>query len=83
MHRINSPTQIGGMLISRRKALGISQATLAAKLAISQQRLSELEKQPSSLTVERLMAWLNLLSLDLAVGESTAVKEKSLAKVEW
>lgn len=81
MLRINSPNQIGGILISRRKTLGISQATLAAKLAISQQRLSELEKQPGSLTVERLMAWLNLLSLDLAVGESNAVKEKK--PVEW
>ncbi len=82
MHRINSPIQIGEILISRRKALGVSQATLAAKLAISQQRLSELEAEPGSLTVERLMAWLNLLNLDLAIGERAA-KAKSSAKVEW
>ena len=83
MQRINSPTQIGGILISRRKALGVSQATLAAKLAISQQRLSELETQPGSLTVERLMAWFNLLSLDLVVDERATKDKKSSAKVEW
>jgi HTH-type transcriptional regulator / antitoxin HipB len=82
MQRINSPSQIGEILISRRKSLGISQTALAAKLAISQQRLSELEKQPGSLTVERLMAWFNLLSLDFVVSESHAVRENS-AKVEW
>jgi transcriptional regulator with XRE-family HTH domain len=43
MQRINSSIQIGGILISRRKAPRISQAALAAKLAINQQRLSELE----------------------------------------
>jgi|GEM_PF-675528 len=83
MHRINGPGQIGGILISRRKALGISQATLAAKLAISQQRLSELEKQPGSLTVERLMAWLNLLNLDISIDESNAVRDKYSTRVEW
>ena len=82
MHRINSPVQIGRMLISRRKALGISQSALAAKLAVSQQRLSELETQPGSLTVERLTVWLNLLKLDLAIGEHDA-QAKSSSKVEW
>ena len=82
MHGINSSVQIGRILVSRRKALGISQAALAAKLAISQQRLSELEAQPGALTVERLTVWLGLLNLDLAIGASTD-KPKVLSKVEW
>ncbi|MBC7983192.1 MAG: helix-turn-helix domain-containing protein [Candidatus Obscuribacterales bacterium] len=82
MHPINSPTQIGKILVSRRKALGISQATLAAKLAMSQQRLSELETQSGSLTVERLTAWLTLLNLDLGIGERSS-KAKAYSKVEW
>ena len=82
MHQINSPVQIGTILVSRRKELGVSQAKLAAKLAISQQRLSELETQPGSLTVDRLAAWLNLLNLDLAIGERVT-KGKSSSKAEW
>jgi len=82
MHQINSSIQIGKILVSRRKELGVSQAKLAAKLAISQQRLSELETQPGSLTVDRLAAWLNLLNLDLAIGERAA-KSKAPSRVEW
>jgi HTH-type transcriptional regulator/antitoxin HipB len=82
MHRINTSTQIGRILVSRRKTLGISQATLAAKLAMSQQRLSELETRSGSLTVERLTAWLNLLNLDLEIGERSS-KAKTSSRVEW
>jgi HTH-type transcriptional regulator/antitoxin HipB len=81
MQHINSSIQIGKILASRRKALGISQATLAAKLRISQGRVSELETRPGALTVDRLLVVLNLLGLELTVDEQAPKIKKT--KVEW
>jgi HTH-type transcriptional regulator/antitoxin HipB len=88
MQRIQQSGQIGRILVDRRKKLGISQAVLAAKMAMSQQRLSELEKEPGGLTVERLTVWLRLLNLDLTIAEAAsadkiAANKKSVSKAEW
>jgi HTH-type transcriptional regulator/antitoxin HipB len=88
MQHINSSIQIGKILASRRKVLGISQAVLATKLRISQGRVSELETQPGALTVDRLLVVLNLLGLELAVNElAPKAKQMKLSKLlkplEW
>jgi HTH-type transcriptional regulator / antitoxin HipB len=80
MHFVNSPLQIGANLRARRGALKVSQATMAARLGISQQRLSDLETEPGSLTVERLLVWLNLLNLELFIADRSA---KRTSKSEW
>jgi HTH-type transcriptional regulator/antitoxin HipB len=47
--------QLGQILATRRRATKLSQRALAAKLAISQNRLSEIEANPGTLTVDRLL----------------------------
>jgi HTH-type transcriptional regulator/antitoxin HipB len=79
MHPINHATQIGATLAARRKSLGLSQAEVAARLGLSQNRLSELEARPETLTVEQLLALANALGLELALGERRGGKHK----VEW
>lgn len=81
MQYINSSGQLGSVLAARRKTAGISQSRLAAKLGISQNRLSELEALPGKLTVERLLVMLNLLGLELAVRERTVASKPS--RIEW
>lgn len=81
MTHIVSSLQVGKILASRRKALGISQATIAAKLGITQGRVSELETQPGALTVERLLVLLSILGLDLDISERKHQVKDS--KVEW
>lgn len=81
MNYINSPTQIGRILASRRKAMNLSQQAVAVRLGISQNRLSELEDHPEKLSVQRLLVLLNLLGLELAIRER-AGSGKS-ARVEW
>ena len=56
MPRLYSPEQAAELLVGRRKALGLSQAEVAARLGISQNRLSELETRPERLTFDRLLA---------------------------
>jgi HTH-type transcriptional regulator / antitoxin HipB len=73
--------QLGQILSARRRAGKLSQRALAAKLAISQNRLSELEANPANLTFERLLDLSNLLGLELVIQERPAVQRAS--KAEW
>jgi HTH-type transcriptional regulator/antitoxin HipB len=79
MQPITTPQQIGAVLVGRRKALALSQTEVAGKLSLSQNRLSELENHPGTLTLEQLLALANALGLELAIGERKGGK----SKVEW
>jgi HTH-type transcriptional regulator/antitoxin HipB len=79
MHPINTPKQIGTTLSSRRKHLKLSQTEVASRLGLSQNRLSELESRPETLTVEQLLALLNVLGLQIGIRE----REVGKSTVEW
>ncbi|AVR87916.1 helix-turn-helix domain-containing protein [Thauera aromatica] len=79
MLRVNSPQQAGRILTARRKALRLSQATVAAGLGISQNRLSELEAHPERFTLDRLLALASQLGLELVLQEKTQPVNES----EW
>jgi HTH-type transcriptional regulator/antitoxin HipB len=70
--------QVGQIIRSRRKALKLSQAALSAKLAISQNRLSQIESDPATLSLRRLMDLFNVLGLDLVVEDRATDN-----KVDW
>lgn len=74
-------TQLGQILAMRRRASKLSQRALAAKLAISQNRLSEIEANPGTLTVDRLLELANLLSLELVIEDRPPMQGPS--KTEW
>ena len=78
---LNHSAQLGQILASRRKALKLSQQALAAKLAISQNRLSEIEANPGTLTIERMLDLCNILGLELAIQNKSAAQRPS--KTEW
>jgi HTH-type transcriptional regulator/antitoxin HipB len=78
---LNHGTQLGQILASRRKALKLSQQALATKLTISQNRLSEIETNPGTLTVERLLDLCNLLGLELVMQNKSTAQRPS--KTEW
>jgi HTH-type transcriptional regulator/antitoxin HipB len=77
---ITTPTQIGAILAARRKQLGLSQADVAARVGLSQNRLSVLEKNSAALTAKQLLALLNVLGMDIAVSERAAGTKP---KAEW
>lgn len=79
MRTITTTQQIGTILAARRKHLKMSQMRLAEKIGLSQNRLSVLEKNPSALTARQLLALLNALDLDMALGERTRQK----TNIEW
>ena len=46
----------------------MTQSTLAARLGLSQSRVSHLELNPADLSLGQLMAWCSTLGLELAIG---------------
>ena len=77
---ITTPGQVGEILRGRRKTRRVSQHELAAKLGISQGRLSVLEGDAAGLTLDRLILLANLLGLELVLQDK-ARDPKS--KAEW
>lgn len=80
MYILSTSDQLGYQLVARRRALGLTQQEVASRLGISQNRLSELESQPSQLTVERLLALTGILGLELAVQQRS---QAPLSTSEW
>lgn len=62
-----TPSQLGAVLLGARKSLRLTQAELAARLGMSQRRLSELERAPETLSVNQLMALCMQLGLQLTI----------------
>ncbi len=64
---LRTPEQLPGLLQSFRKASGLTQADLAAKLAITQQTLSALERNAATVSAARLMKLLAILGVELVL----------------
>jgi HTH-type transcriptional regulator / antitoxin HipB len=72
--------QIGATLAGRRKELDLSQTEVAKRLGLSQNRLSELESRPETMTTEQLLALANLLGLEVTLAVRSAPPS---SKAEW
>jgi len=73
--------QLGQILSDRRRTAKLSQSALAAKLGISQNRLSEIETDSGKLTVERLLEIVNLLGLEVVVQDKASTPPPD--QIEW
>ena len=68
--RLTSEGQAIELIRQRRKAKGLSQQQLASKLGVTQARLSEIESGRAHLSVERLIALVGLLGLELVLRDT-------------
>lgn len=62
-----TPSQLGPLLKSGRRAANLSQAELASRMGISQSRISHMELHPETVNLEQLLALFGLLGLELIV----------------
>ena len=69
---IQSPQQLSVLIKTTRKARGLTQAEVALRLGVSQNRFSELEKDASGLTVDRLLQLGRALDLEFLVQKAGA-----------
>ena len=63
---------LGRILQSARKSKGLSQTQLAARVGVSQARLSALEREPGTLSVDQLLALCGGLGLQLSIAAKDA-----------
>lgn len=77
---VTTPGQLGELLRRRRKARAMPQREMAAKLGISQGRLSSIETDPASLTLARLIAAANVLGLELVLQDKS---DSPAPSTEW
>lgn len=61
------PAQLSLHLRSLRKARGLSQVQLAARMGVAQSRISAVEKDATNLTTEQLFRWLTALNAGLVL----------------
>jgi HTH-type transcriptional regulator / antitoxin HipB len=74
---LQSPQQLSALIKAARKAHGFTQAKVASRLGVSQNRFSELERDASGLSVERLLELAKALGLELFVQKSGARSDPS------
>jgi len=73
--------QLGQLLVSTRKRRKLTQAAVAARVGLSQNRISYLENHADEISVRQLMSWCAALELELHLGERDASSPTSAA--EW
>lgn len=61
------PAQLSLHLRSLRKARGLTQAQLAARMGVAQSRISAIEKDATTLTNEQLFRWLAALGASMVL----------------
>lgn len=66
-HTIQVPSQLSSHLRALRKAKGLSQAELGARLGLSQARVARIEGEPLSISVEQLLRVLAALGVGVTL----------------
>jgi len=82
-HPLLTPMQLGRVLQTARKARKLSQAEVGARLDLSQKRVSAMELDPSTITVDQLLKFCFVLGLELTLGLKGAAQQDPGVKVEW
>lgn len=82
---IQSPQQLALLLRTTRKARGLTQADVAARLGLSQNRYSELELEAGTLTVDRLLELCRVLGLEIFAQKAggTPASAAALGDAQW
>lgn len=76
---LSIPSQLGVLLKAARKEAGLSQTQLAERLGISQSRMSHMELNPGSVSLEQLLALFGILGLEMLVGTKHAPAPRHIA----
>ncbi|WP_416052607.1 helix-turn-helix domain-containing protein [Cupriavidus basilensis] len=79
---LTTPSQLGQVLQSARRAAKLSQTDLAARLDVSQSRISHMELNPGSISADQLLALISVLGLELVVQDRHAAGAEA-SPVEW
>lgn len=74
-------SQLGQLLVSTRKRHKLTQAAVATRVGLSQNRISYLENHADEISIKQLLSWCSALELELQLGERDTAAASSPA--EW
>ena len=81
---ITTPYQMGQVLAAGRRRAGLTQAEAAARLGVSQSRISTLETDAAALTLNQLLTLFGAFELQLQVQDKASSAPTSPASApEW
>jgi HTH-type transcriptional regulator/antitoxin HipB len=66
---VRTAEQLPGLLQGFRKASGLTQVEVAARLGVTQQTLSAMERNAATVSAARLMKLLNILGVELVLRQ--------------
>lgn len=73
--------QLGQLLKAARRRRKLTQAEVAGRLGLSQNRVSYLELHPDELSFKQLLGWCTAIGLEVRLGEREGLE--STNKAEW
>ncbi|MEI7536417.1 MAG: helix-turn-helix transcriptional regulator [Comamonadaceae bacterium] len=77
-------TQLGQLILSARKAKGLSQSELAARMGLSQGRISQFELKPETITAQQLLLLTSVLGLEISIGSrATSTPGVKTNELDW
>lgn len=81
---ITTPYQMGQILAAGRRRAGLTQAEAAARLGVSQSRISTLETDSSALTLNQLLTLFGAYELQLQVlDKGSSAPTFPTSTLEW
>ncbi len=72
---VRTSEQLPGLLRSLRKASGLTQVEVAVRLGITQQTLSSMERNATTVGAGRLMRLLNVLGVELVLRQQDSLTQ--------
>lgn len=73
LHLIATPDQIAQVLAASRRQAGLTQAEAAARIGVSQSRISAFETDAAALTLAQLLALCGVYGLQLQLDRKSVV----------
>jgi HTH-type transcriptional regulator/antitoxin HipB len=83
LHLIATPDQIAQLLAASRRQAGLTQTEAAARIGVSQSRISALETDAGALTVAQLLALCGIYGLQLQVRDKNQPLPEPAPLIEW
>jgi HTH-type transcriptional regulator/antitoxin HipB len=76
---LTTAPQLGQLLRAARKRRKLTQAAVASRVGLSQNRLSYLELHPDEISIRQLLAWCATIGLELRLGDRDAAAAQDAA----
>jgi HTH-type transcriptional regulator / antitoxin HipB len=82
-HPLLTAPQLGHLLRSARKQRQLTQAEVAGRLGLSQNRVSHLELHAEELSLKQLLAWCAAVGLELHLAPRASSEAPAASGSQW